>query len=195
MGLESSFAYGGYGPWSNQHQRRVLGAPRQLERDFCARFALVCLSCPSRRLLTSPSYRISGTPHAGATASDVAHVPAYIPVITAAATATVGGLSGVAAAFFGRVCDAQNCAACFACVACRVDFGHREPRATPARVLAAQAWSGGGLRAFRRRRERQRRPGRAAARVRSVVLCVRPISAKKCGVYEIISRVHGGVSG
>lgn len=64
MGLESLFAYGGYGPWSNQHQRRVLGAPRQLERDFCARFALVCLSCPSRRLLTSPSYRISGTPHA-----------------------------------------------------------------------------------------------------------------------------------
>ena len=137
--------------------------------------------------------QVRHTPHA--TASDVVSVPAYILGITAAATATAAGLSGVAAAFFGRVCNAHNCALCFACVSCRVDFGHREPRATPARVLAAQAWSGGGLRACQRRRERQRRPGRAAARVRSVVLCVRPISAKKCDVYEIISRVHGGVSG
>jgi hypothetical protein len=68
---------------------------------FCAHFALVCLSCPSRRLLTSPSYRISGTPHAGATASDVAHTPAYIRGTNAAAIAAVGGLYGVAAAFFG----------------------------------------------------------------------------------------------
>jgi hypothetical protein len=129
---------------------------------FCAHFALVCLSCPSRRLLTSPSYRISGTPHAGATASDVAHTPAYIRGTNAAAIAAVGGLYGVAAAFFWRFCSARNYAACFACVLCGVDFGRWEPRATPARVRAAQARSGGGVQLHRGHREHGQSLGRAA---------------------------------
>jgi hypothetical protein len=194
MGLESPFAYGGCGPWFNRLQRRVLGAPPPLERDFCAHFALACLSCPSRRLLTSPSARLSGTLYVAAAASDGALAPARIPDIAAAVAAVAASFSSAAVALFGRFCGAQNCAPCYVCVPCGVDFGRCELQATPARVLAAQAWPGGGLRAFRGRRERQRRPGRAAARVRSVVLCVRPISGKTRGVYWTGTRVYRGVS-
>jgi hypothetical protein len=167
MGLESPFAYGGYGPWSNRLQRRVLAAPSPLERGFCAHFALVCLSCPSRRLLTSPSYRISGTPHAGATASGVAPVPAHISGIIAAAAAAIGGLSGVAAAFFRRFWQHAQKWCRAVCVLCGVRFGRCEPQATPARVLAGQTRPTGAVRACFARQERRRSPGRAAARVRS----------------------------
>jgi hypothetical protein len=96
--------------------------------------------------------------------------PAYIRGTNAAAIAAVGGLYCVAAAFFWRVCSARNYAACFACVLCGVDFGRWEARATPARVRAAQARSGGGVQLHRGHRERGRSLGRAAIGVRSVDL-------------------------
>jgi hypothetical protein len=86
MGQELLFAYGGYGPWSNQLQRRVSGAPAPLERDFLAHSALFCLASHCRLLLTPPSDRLSGTPYVAAAASDGIPVPAHIP-----ATAPAGG--------------------------------------------------------------------------------------------------------
>ena len=170
MGLESPFAYGGYGPWSNQLRRRLFGATPPLERVFV--LILLLSAFPARPAAYSHHPHIASQvrAHAGATASDVAHTPAYTRGTNAAAIAAVGGLYGVAAAFFWRFCSARNYAACFACVSCGVDFGLWEPRATPARVRAAQARSGGGVQLHRGHRERGQSLGRAAIGVRSVDL-------------------------
>jgi hypothetical protein len=154
MGLESSFAYGGCGPWSNQLHLRLLGAPPSLERDFCAHFALVCLSSYYHCSLTAPPERLAGTPYVAGIATDGSPVLASIQAAAAAAaTAAAAALSGRAAAFFGRFCGAQTFAPVLLCVSCGVDFGRWEPRATPARVRAAQARSGGGMQLHRGHQE------------------------------------------
>ena len=172
--------------------RLVLGVPALLERDFCAHVALVCLSSPSRRLLTSPLYRISGTPHAARHRLRRRLRPRPHPGHHRRRRRhRRRPLRRRDSVFPANLRRSKLCVVrCMRAVWC----GFRPPGAlwaTPGRVRAAQARSGGGLRACWGRRERQRRPGRAAARVRSVALCVRPISGKKGDVYEIISWVYG----